>query len=229
MSMKRVKVAPIRHFYENIFYGEDLTSLSSDEMKRNLPKALERWDYPEWKKEICAARLIREESFAELSERFHYSEGHIRNIIRTVETYLRRDGNYGIRIILLTGCDTYGESMRRKKEYEESFRYGHFTLGGVAYRYENGSNPRESALNRLEAWLRAAGFPARKRVALSQHFQCRESIDGDPVELLLHMTPEHLMGEVRGCTSRMAREIEARLEKAGYQLASHRGSPRLAP
>ena len=115
MSMKRVKEAPIRHFYENIFYGEDLTSLSSDEMKRNLPKALEMWDYPEWKKEICAARLIREESFAELSERFHYSEGHIRNIIRTAETYLRRDGNHGIRIILLTGCDTYGENVRRKK------------------------------------------------------------------------------------------------------------------
>ena len=27
MSMKRVKEAPIRHFYENIIYGEDLTSL----------------------------------------------------------------------------------------------------------------------------------------------------------------------------------------------------------
>ena len=27
MSMKRVKEAPIRHFYENIFYGEDMTSL----------------------------------------------------------------------------------------------------------------------------------------------------------------------------------------------------------
>jgi len=120
MSMKRVKEAPIRHFYENIFYGEDLTSLSSDEMKCNLPKALERWDYPAWKKEICAARLIHEESFAELSERFHYSEGHIRSIIRTVETYLRRDGNYGIRVILLTGCDTCGESVIRKKSMRKA-------------------------------------------------------------------------------------------------------------
>jgi|GEM_PF-6625706 len=42
MSMKHVKEAPIRYFYENIFHGEALTSLSSDEMKRNLPKALEK-------------------------------------------------------------------------------------------------------------------------------------------------------------------------------------------
>jgi len=62
--------------------------------------------------------------------------------------------------------------------------------------------------------MRAAGFPARERVALSQHFQCQESIDGDPVELL-HMAPEQLMGEVRGCTPRMVQELEARLKKAG--------------
>jgi len=65
--------------------------------------------------------------------------------------------------------------------------------------------------------MRAAGFPVRERVTLSQHFQCRESIDGDPVELLLHMTLEQLMGDIRSCTPRMV-EIKARLEKAGLSL-----------
>jgi len=76
--------------------------------------------------------------------------------------------------------------------------------------------------------MRTAGFPARERVALSQHFQCRARIDEDPVALLMHMMPEQLMGEVRGCTPRMTQEVEARLENAGLQLVSRRGSPRPA-
>ena len=31
MSMKRVKEAPIRHFYENIFYGEEPVALLTSE------------------------------------------------------------------------------------------------------------------------------------------------------------------------------------------------------
>jgi len=56
----------------------------------------------------------------------------------------------------------------------------------------------------------------RVKEAPIRHFYENIFYGEEPVALLLHMTPEQLMGEVRSCTPRMVQEVEAKLEKAGY-------------